>query len=911
MAKDKIAKPKLKAKASPTLKPKASPKLAPKASPKLAPKASPKLAPKPSPKLAPKTPASAKKRKSQEDEDQKKPKKAKKQEATSNETLAVCKVADIKEISEASAKALLTKSITTLFEIQQKAFQPCFKGQDVVGRAKTGCGKTLAFVLPVVERIRAKGFAKQSRKKAPLCVTIAPTRELAKQIFNDFELLGAAGGLAVKCFYGGTPFGPQCDDLRAGIHILVGTPGRLLDHVRRQTADLSACKTLVLDEADEMLSMGFQEDIEAILDALPTSDCQKLLFSATLPKWVNAIVEKHLSSPVWIDVAQDPDGNKTNSLITHQCVSCPPSARGDCIGDLCKIHAGAYGKTMVFVSTKRDCDELAANEKLQAIGAGVLHGDIPQHTREKTMDGFRAGRIRCLVATDVAARGIDVPAVDLVVQTRPPQDLESYVHRSGRTGRAGRKGTSVCFYSRSEEYLIRLIEHKKGIKMQRVGPPQARDVVGAAADDAVRQIDNVHQASVEAFAEKARELIEERGAEVALAATMAALTGHFRELKGRSLLSSYEGQTAMILKSERLIETASKGWYLLRQMLSQEIADALRGCKRCKDEYQCIFDAPDELVPKILKIELWKGNSIAVAKELPELEEETDIQEATQKHWESKQRFWEKRKGGGKGDKGDKGKGRGKGPGRGKGEGRGKGAKLSPLSSRPYTNGSVPMALQDSDDDMLDPRTPGRPSTDPEDRGFGPSTVPRSCTDACWIIPFVICLGLFVYVSSYALQNGDLSTLLSLPDRNGNLCGHGLNREKPFLYFCMQQNSQWAFEGNDKRLDMANPICVGICPGNYNTSSRCWLPLNQSYAWVQDYPTRSFIGFLCRPSRLFTQAVYEQFQRFVETAPPVASFSMVIRAWETLAWVAGSEVCPCVPALLQGLTRGQHCVPEL
>jgi len=653
----------------------------PKASPKLAPKASPKLSPKASPKLAPKDPKTKTKKRKAEETEGAKPKKEKKttdQEGTEKKdsSLGVCNVSDIKEISDASQKALLSKNITTLFEIQQKAFEPCFTGLDVVGRAKTGCGKTLAFVLPVVERMTAKNFIKQSRKKAPLCVTIAPTRELARQIFNDFELLGKASGLAVKCFYGGTPFGPQCEDLRNGVHVLVCTPGRLLDHVRRQSADLSACKTLVLDEADEMLSMGFQEDIEAIMDELPTEGCQKLLFSATLPKWVNAIVERYLKKPTWIDVAQDPDGNKTNSLITHQCVSCPPALRGDCLGDLCKIHAGAFGKTIVFVNTKKDCDELGNNEKLKAIGAGVLHGDVPQHVRDKTMENFRSGRIRCLVATDVAARGIDVPAVDLVVQTRPPQDLEAYVHRSGRTGRAGRKGTSVCFYSRSEEYLLRLIEHKKGIKMQRVGPPQAKDVVAAAADDAVRQIDTVHQESVEAFTVKAKELIEERGAEVALAASMAALTGHFRELKGRSLLSAYEGYTALILESERPIESDSKGWYLLRQMLSWEVTEHCRGCKRCMDEHKCIFDAPDHMVKKILQAELWKGNSIVVAQELPELlEPETDLYEASQRLKETKQRFWEKRKGGGRGgEKGGKGKGKdgGKG-GKGKGDGRGRG----------------------------------------------------------------------------------------------------------------------------------------------------------------------------------------------------------------------------------------------
>jgi len=660
--------PKKKGPQSPKLSAKASPKMKPKASPKIGPKASPKLAPTKKRKLETEMPenAATKKKKSSdvvaEDND-------------GAATLGVCDVSDIKEISEESREALHTKGISRLFEIQQKAFGPCFEGLDVVGRAKTGCGKTLAFVLPVVERLKAAGLAKVSCKKTPFCVTIAPTRELARQIFNDFELLGKASDLVVRCFYGGTQFGPQCEDLRNGVHVLVCTPGRLVDHVRRATLTLSKCKTLVLDEADEMLSMGFQEDIEAVMDELPKSGCQKLLFSATLPKWVNAIVEKHLAKPTWIDVAQDPLGNKTNSLITHQCVQCAPTMKGDCIGDLCKIHAGALGKTIVFVNTKKECDELAANDKLQAIGAGVLNGDVPQHAREKTMDGFRAGRIRCLVATDVAARGIDVPAVDLVVQTRPPQDFEAYVHRSGRTGRAGRKGTSVTFYSRNEEYLVKLIEHKKGIKMQRVGPPQARDVVAAAAEDAVRQIDTVHQASIDAFTDKARELIEERGAEVVLAASMAALTGHFRELKGRSLLSSYDGQTALLLQSERTIETDSKGWYLLRQMLPRELVEQCRGCKRCKDDKICIFDAPDKIVPMILEATLWKGNTITVAKELPELlEPETDLYEANQKLKETKQRFWDRMKGGGKDSRGRGGRGEGRGSGKGKGDkGGGKG----------------------------------------------------------------------------------------------------------------------------------------------------------------------------------------------------------------------------------------------
>jgi len=594
------------------------------------------------------------------------------------ESAGVAVIAEIEEISEETRKVLAARGITTLFDIQQCAFRPAFDGRDVVGRAKTGCGKTLAFVIPTVERIRARGLtAQKGSRRLPVCLAVAPTRELARQIFTDFESIGKACGLKAVCFYGGTAFGPQCEDLRNGIDLLVCTPGRILDHVRRMTVDLSQCRVLVLDEADEMLSMGFQEDIEAILDALPKKDLQKLLFSATLPSWVNAIVTKHLVDPAWIDVVKEEDGNATNKMITHQCVSCPPLMRGDCIGDLCKVHAGYFGKTIVFTGTKKECDELAANEKLAAIGAGVLHGDIGQNQREQVMDGFRSGRIRCLVATDVAARGLDVPSVNLVVQTHPPTDMDMYVHRAGRTARAGKEGTSVTFYSSNEEYLIRLLEHKKGIKIQRIGPPQPMDLVKAAAVDVVKQLDHVHQDSVDAFTETAKRLIEERGAEVVLAASLAALSGHTRRLKGRSLLSAWEGFTALMLETERGIETPSKAWYLLRQWLSAELHAACKGMTLCSSGNQAIFDAPDEMVSKILGTELWKGCKLFRAEALPELwQREVDIGMANQQLKDRRQQQWQwiqekrsaEKSGGGK----DGGKSGGKGVGKfgGKGEGK-------------------------------------------------------------------------------------------------------------------------------------------------------------------------------------------------------------------------------------------------
>jgi len=620
--------------------------------------------------------------------------------APRSDSLGILAIDDVPELSAATRQVLSGRGIHSLFEIQQKAFGPAFAGGDVVGRAKTGCGKTLAFVLPIVERIRTQGLVVESGcRRTPICVAVAPTRELARQIFGDFEAVGEVAGLRVKCFYGGTAFGPQCQDLRDGIDIVVCTPGRLLDHVRRLTVDLSHCRALVLDEADEMLSMGFQEDVDSIMEALPRENVQKLLFSATLPKWVNALVSKHLRDPVWIDVTRDDDKNATNSMIVHKCVSCPPHMRGDCIGDLCKVHAGHFGKTLVFTGTKKECDELAANDKLAAIGAGVLHGDIGQNQRDSVMDGFRSGRIRCLVATDVAARGLDVPAVDLVVQTHPPQDLDMYVHRAGRTARAGREGTSVTFYTQREEYIIQLLEHKRGIKMQRVGPPQPADIVRAAVADAVKRLDHVHQDSVDAFSSKARELVAERGAEVALAAALAALTGHERRLRGRSLLSAFEGFTAMLLESDRDIEKDSKGWYLLRQMLPEDIVRSCKGLVMCKGGRSCVFDVPDDMAPRVLQAKLWHSVRISVPVELPELQgRHWDLCSAAQQLSQNKQERWKRiqeKKSAEKSDRSEKwprcdaqgselsrgsGRGRSGGLGRGLGIGRGVGSGFSASS---------------------------------------------------------------------------------------------------------------------------------------------------------------------------------------------------------------------------------------
>eukprot|EP00392_Amoebophrya_sp_AT5.2_P000701 g702.t1 len=578
-------------------------------------------------------------------------------------------LAQISDVSEKSKEALQKeKAITSLFEIQARVFEHMVAGKDVVGKAKTGCGKTLAFCLPLVERfaallkkagsssnadVEATDFEKSYKRRKPLAITLAPTRELAKQIIRDFEILGKAHGFSSECLYGGVQFGPQCQVLREGRQIIVATPGRLLDHIQRQTIDLSEVRALILDEADEMLSMGFQEDVDAVINALPRGkEVQKLLFSATLPSWVNDLVKSKMHAPAWVDVSsKEGENGATNKNISHKCIFCPPQFKADTLGDFVKVHAGAlFGKTIIFCDSKKEVNDLAQHEKLTQLGAGVLHGDVPQNQREVVMENFRTGKIKVLVATDVAARGLDVPCVDLVINTRPPQDVESYVHRSGRTGRAGNSGVSIVFYSRSDEYMIRILQRKLGIAMKR-----------------------------------AKALIEERGAEQALAAAMAGLTGYTKRVQGRSLLSSFLDCTCLMLTSNRPIEAPTKGFFLLRQFFDKSLTeDKIKGMTVCKDGYSVIFDVPSDQVDAMLAIantpgKLWDGVSLTQPRELPEVQERgaNDWAADDQAHRDRKKHMWERRTGkgdggSGKGGKGGGGKGGGKsGAGKGGFVGRG------------------------------------------------------------------------------------------------------------------------------------------------------------------------------------------------------------------------------------------------
>jgi ATP-dependent RNA helicase DDX21 len=596
-------------------------------------------------------------------------------------------------MSEPTVRVLREKGFEALFDIQAATYNLLrVERKDVIGRARTGSGKTLAFVLPIVETLHAEGLTKVAVTDKPLVLCLAPTRELAQQVHRDFEAVGGGGHrMTSACFYGGTAKGPQKGALRRGLDILVGTPGRIIDHLDEGNLRLGSVRFVVLDEADEMLSMGFSDAIERILgECTAAAGKQMLLFSATIPRWVKDIAKKYMApDAVTVDTVSD-DKNRTSSDITHLAIACPPTERGDTLADVVKVHTGALGKTIIFCDTKVECNELAGHEKLvQALGGvGVLHGDIPQAQRDQTIDAFREAKVRVLVATDVAARGLDIDGVDLVLQTHPPGDYEKYVHRSGRTGRAGKSGVCVLFYSQRERYMVGLIEHKAGIKFRRANPPQPADIVRASVQDTVKKIASVHQDNLALFREVARKVVESYGGEedageTALAASLACMAGYSTEkVKNRSLMSCFEGNTAVVISSTGSpFGSSGHAWSALRRCIGPDAAANVKGMKLCKDAHKAVFDVPEHLVDGLVAADMPEGFEIDVpTTELPEFdEEEFNLHSATAQLNERRQFYRNKRGGGGGGGGGFRGGGGGgfrgggggfRGGGRGGGGGR-------------------------------------------------------------------------------------------------------------------------------------------------------------------------------------------------------------------------------------------------
>ncbi|MBU5438122.1 DEAD/DEAH box helicase [Tissierella sp. MSJ-40] len=334
--------------------------------------------------------------------------------------------------------------------IQEQAIPQLLKGKDIIAQAHTGTGKTLAFMLPMMERIDTKQSFIQG-------LIITPTRELAIQITNEAKKLASVKGVNILAAYGGQDVDKQIKKLNRGIHLVIATPGRLLDHIRRKTIDLSQLKMIVLDEADEMLRMGFFEDIENIIHEIPWKR-QTMLFSATIPQEVRSLATRYTKDPYQIQIQ---GSNITLDEIKQIVVETTDRGKQDA---LCKaIDEYRPFLAIIFCRTKRRVSAL--NEDLQARGydSDELHGDLSQAKREKVMKSFRKAEIQLLVATDVAARGLDVEGMTHVFNYDIPEDAEGYIHRIGRTGRGGHTGIAVTFVTPKDKDALAMIERK--IKM--------------------------------------------------------------------------------------------------------------------------------------------------------------------------------------------------------------------------------------------------------------------------------------------------------------------------------------------------------------------------------------------------------------------------------------------------------------
>ncbi len=367
------------------------------------------------------------------------------------------------QIHPAVLQAVADVGYETPSAIQAATIPPMMAGSDVVGLAQTGTGKTAAFAIPILSKIDTSSRITQA-------LVLAPTRELALQVAEAFSRYGAHLSVNVLPIYGGASYGPQLGGLKRGAQVVVGTPGRVIDHLEKGSLDLTHLDYLVLDEADEMLQMGFAEDVERILADTPEYK-QVALFSATMPPAIRKITSKYLHDPVEVTVKSK---TQTAENITQRYIQVHGPRKMDALTRLLEVEQG--DAMIVFVRTKQATEEVAERLKARGFAAAAINGDIPQAVRERTIAALKDGTIDILIATDVAARGLDVERISHVLNYDIPHDPESYVHRIGRTGRAGRSGTALLFVTPRERHLLKSIERVTRQKLVESELPSVDDV---------------------------------------------------------------------------------------------------------------------------------------------------------------------------------------------------------------------------------------------------------------------------------------------------------------------------------------------------------------------------------------------------------------------------------------------------
>lgn len=401
-------------------------------------------------------------------------------------------------LDERIIRAVTEMGFEYMSPIQNAAIPVMMEGKDIIGQAQTGTGKTAAFGIPLLEKVDPENKHLQA-------VVLCPTRELAMQAADDIrDFAKYMSGIKVLAVYGGQDISRQIRALSAGVQIVVGTPGRVMDHMRRHTMKMKSVKVLVLDEADEMLDMGFREDIETVLDGMP-EERQTALFSATMPEPILQITRKYQKDAEYIKMTPK---EITVAAIEQAYYRVPQKMKEEVLVRLLDYYNP--GRTLIFCNTKRMVDQLAESLKGKGYLADGLHGDLSQNQRDTVMNLFRHGRINILIATDVAARGIDVSGVEAVFNFDIPEDIEYYVHRIGRTGRAGKSGRSFTLVGGREMYKLREIEKVCHTRIEERRVPSAKEITRAKSQKVFAEvIDIIESSDISSALEFVTQKIEE------------------------------------------------------------------------------------------------------------------------------------------------------------------------------------------------------------------------------------------------------------------------------------------------------------------------------------------------------------------------------------------------------------------
>ena len=396
-------------------------------------------------------------------------------------------------------------------EIQTASIPPLLDGRDLVGVAQTGTGKTAAFGLPLLARLERDA-------SRPQAIVLAPTRELAMQVSEALRTM-APLRVRVIAIYGGAPYGPQLRALGEGVDVVVGTPGRVADMIERGSLDLTGIRTVVLDEADEMLRMGFAEEVAKILELTPATR-PTALFSATMPREIRTVARTHMNDPV--EVTTTPSEPTTTSITQTYAVVPVRHKTGALIRVLATTDADA---TIVFVRTRAAADDIGAELVARGVNAATISGDVPQNERERIIERLRSGSLTVLVATDVAARGLDVDRVGLVVNYDVPRENEAYVHRIGRTGRAGRTGTALTFLTPKERYRLQAIEKATRATVAEVSIPTPVEVSAHRADALLEKLpERMARGRLDLYRERVSVMLAQQGGDpVDIASALLAL----------------------------------------------------------------------------------------------------------------------------------------------------------------------------------------------------------------------------------------------------------------------------------------------------------------------------------------------------------------------------------------------------